>query len=94
MLFRSHAGQTKFVEKLAPLGIIKRGIGNHASEVCDGAITDQIIATYMHGPALVRNPKLADFLLARKLGNLAPINEAQDSVFTELHSACVARASK
>lgn len=92
--FENHAGQTKFVEKLAPLGIIKRGIGNHVIEACDGAITDQIIATYMHGPALVRNPKLADFLLARKLGNLAPISEAQDSVFTELHSACVARASK
>ena len=89
--FENHAGQTKFVEKLQPLGITKRGIGNHISEACDGAVTDQIIATYMHGPALVRNPKLADFFLARKLGQL---NEIDDSVFTELHTSCVARASK
>ena len=89
--FENHAGQTRFLEKLQPLGIVKRGVGNHASEACDGAVTDQIIATYMHGPALVRNPKLADFFLTRKLGQLEQIN---DSVFTELHSSCVARASK
>ena len=90
--FENHAGQTKFVEKLQPLGITKRGIGNHASEACDGAVTDQILATYMHGPALVRNPKLADYFLSRKLGELAPI--ASDSVFTELHSTCVERAAR
>lgn len=89
--FENHAGQSKFIEKLQPLGIVKRGVGNHASEACDGAVTDQIIATYMHGPALVRNPKLADFFLTRKLGKLVQID---DSVFTELHSSCVARASK
>ena len=92
--FENHAGQTKFEEKLQPLGIVKTGIGNHASESCDGAVTDQIIATYMHGPALVRNPKLADFFLTRKLGELAPINGELDLIFTELHDSCVARVSK
>lgn len=92
--FENHAGQTKFEEKLQPLGIVKTGIGNHASESCDGAVTDQIIATYMHGPALVRNPKLADFFLTRKLGELAVIDGELDLIFTELHDSCVARASK
>ena len=92
--FENHAGQTKFVGKLQPLGIIRRGIGNHASEKCDGAVTDQIIATYMHGPALVRNPKLADYFLSRKLGELQPIGEEKDAVFTELHESCVERALK
>ena len=90
--FENHAGQSKFVEKLQPLGITKRGIGNHNSESCDGAVTNRIIATYMHGPALVRNPKLADFFLSRKLGELTPI--ANDSIFTELHSTCVERAAQ
>jgi CobQ-like glutamine amidotransferase family enzyme len=92
--FENHAGQTRFAEKLQPLGIVKRGIGNHVSESSDGAVTDQIIATYMHGPALVRNPKLADYFLARKLGELSPIDKATDLVFTDLHASCVARASK
>lgn len=90
--FENHGGQTLFLEKLSPLGIVKRGIGNHTKEASDGAITDQVIATYMHGPALVRNPKLADFLLSRKLGLLEPIKTSAESTFNELHEACVARA--
>ena len=89
--FENHAGQTRFIEKLQPLGTVKRGIGNHVSEASDGAVTANIIATYMHGPALVRNPKLADYFLARKLGALV---EIEDTIFTELHDSCVERASK
>lgn len=34
----------------------------------EGAVQGSVIATYMHGPALARNPELADLLLARALG--------------------------
>ena len=34
----------------------------------EGAAQGSVIATYMHGPALARNPQLADVLLARALG--------------------------
>ena len=35
-----------------------------------------MIGTYMHGPALARNPELADYLLKQALGTdvLAPLN--------------------
>ncbi len=89
--FENHGGQTKFLEKLQPLGVVKQGIGNHVNEASDGAITENIIATYMHGPALVRNPKLADFFLTRKLGVLSEID---DQVFTDLHASCVARVAR
>ena len=89
--FENHSGQSKFTDKLQPLGLVHKGIGNHKNEASDGAITDQIIATYMHGPALVRNPKLADFFLSRKLG---PLNPIDDLIFTELHDSCVERALK
>lgn len=101
--FENHAGQTRFVEKLQPLGTVIKGVGNHVKEACDGAVTDQIIATYMHGPALVRNPKLADYFLSRKLGALEPIGNpigepnsknSEDRIFTELHDSCVARAAQ
>ena len=88
--FENHSGQTRFLEKVKPLGIVKKGIGNHQSEACDGLIAEQIICTYMHGPALVRNPKLADYLLTRKLGALEPID---DQIFIRLHQECVERAS-
>ena len=92
--FENHSGQSKFTDKLQPLGIVHKGIGNHKNEASDGAVTEQIIATYMHGPALVRNPKLADYFLSRKLGALEPLESTDDEIFTELHDSCVERALK
>ena len=35
--------------------------------VVEGVVQGSVVATYMHGPALARNPQLADLLLARAL---------------------------
>ena len=41
----------------------------------DGAVQGSVIATYMHGPALARNPELADLLLKRATGaTLEPLD--------------------
>ena len=44
----------------------------------DGVVQGSVIATYMHGPALARNPQLADVLIARALdvplAELAPLD--------------------
>lgn len=88
--FENHGGQTKFTDRLQPLGIVQRGIGNHLSEKCDGAVTNQIIATYMHGPALVRNPALADYFLNRNLDLAGKLTEIDDDVFKKLHAERVA----
>ncbi|OHQ56407.1 glutamine amidotransferase [Corynebacterium sp. HMSC070H05] len=44
----------------------------------DGVVQGSVIATYMHGPALARNPQLADLLIARALdvplAELAPLD--------------------
>ena len=34
----------------------------------EGVVQGSVIATYMHGPALARNPQLADLLLAKAMG--------------------------
>lgn len=48
-------------------------------KIMEGAIQGSIIATYMHGPCLARNPLLADLLLSRAFGiditELPPIPE-------------------
>lgn len=80
--FENHGGQTRFLEESQPLGRVLRGVGNSSEATEDGIITDQIVATYMHGPALVRNPELADWLLARIVGEMQPLDA---SVFTALH---------
>jgi CobQ-like glutamine amidotransferase family enzyme len=39
----------------------------------DGAVQGSVVATYLHGPCLARNPELADLLLSRVVGPLAPL---------------------
>ena len=81
--FENHGGQSRFLEELQPLGRVRHGIGNGAGSHVEGLVTDQIVATYMHGPALVRNPELADYVLSRKVGEMAPLVAP---IFDELHA--------
>ncbi|MGC2677905.1 MAG: glutamine amidotransferase, partial [Mycobacterium sp.] len=57
----------------SPLGAVTKGAGNRAGDGIDGAIQGSVVATYMHGPCLARNPELADLLLSRVMGELAPL---------------------
>ena len=62
------------------MGKLTRGTGNAdtaatcdlsdgaAQRAAEGAVQGSVIATYMHGPVLARNPQLADLLLAKALG--------------------------
>jgi CobQ-like glutamine amidotransferase family enzyme len=74
--FENHQGDAVLGADVAPLGRVRRGVGNgHDGQ--EGAVAGGIIATYLHGPVLARNPDLADHLLARALGveRLAPLDE-------------------
>ena len=64
--FENHRGITELRDGLQPLGSMTLGNGNGIGAV-DGVVTDSVIGTYMHGPALARNPELADVIL-RRLG--------------------------
>ena len=57
----------------SPLGAVTKGAGNRAGDGFDGVVQGSVIATYMHGPCLARNPELADLLLAQVVGELAPL---------------------
>ncbi|MGV0344831.1 type 1 glutamine amidotransferase [Corynebacterium lehmanniae] len=66
--FENHMGATVLGPDAAALGQVTRGVGNGADgEKVDGVVQGSVIATYMHGPALARNPQLADLLIARAL---------------------------
>lgn len=87
--FENHGGQTRYLEELQPLGRVSHGVGNSVTSRVDGVVTEQIVATYMHGPAFVRNPELADWILARKVGELAPLSVP---IFNNLHAERVANS--
>ena len=72
--FENHMGATVLGPDASALGRVTRGVGNGAGvasstgeEKVDGVVQGSVIATYMHGPALARNPQLADLLIARAL---------------------------
>ena len=64
--FENHMGATVLGPDASALGRVTRGVGNGDAKV-DGVVQGSVIATYMHGPALARNPQLADLLIARAL---------------------------
>lgn len=81
--FENHMGATVLGPDATPLGRVTSGVGNGvpagqqvpAGGLVEGVVQGSIIATYMHGPALARNPELADLLLCRALGvdSLPPV---------------------
>ncbi len=59
--FENHGGRTLLGPGEAPLGRVIAGMGN--GNGVDGVWRDGVIGTYLHGPALARNPALADYLI-------------------------------
>lgn len=73
--FENHMGATVLGPDARPLGTVTRGVGNSSETTSEGVVQGSVIATYMHGPALARNPELADLLLTRATGlELEPLD--------------------
>jgi lipid II isoglutaminyl synthase (glutamine-hydrolysing) len=71
--FENHRGGTVLGPAASPLSAVVKGAGNRAGDGFDGAIQGSVVATYMHGPCLARNPELADVLLSKVVGELSPL---------------------
>lgn len=72
--FENHRGGTILGPDARPLAAVTKGAGNRAGDGIDGAVQGSIVATYLHGCCLARNPELADNLLAKVVGPLAPLH--------------------
>jgi hypothetical protein len=78
--FENHAGATTLGGDVRPLGRVLAGVGNGGprGSVAEGAVSGRMVATYLHGPVLARNPALADYLLAQVLGSALPEIDVPD----------------
>ena len=72
--FENHRGGTVLGPDARPLAAVVKGAGNRLGDGIDGAVQGSVIATYLHGPCLARNPELADLLLSKVVGPLAPLD--------------------
>lgn len=59
--FENHGGQTYDVD--LPFGSVKYGNGNKFSDDKEGFFSKNVLATYLHGPLLSKNPVLADYII-------------------------------
>lgn len=77
--FENHRGDAQLGAGVRPLGRVLTGVGNGYDHT-EGALSGSIVATYLHGPVLARNPAIADHLLAAATGDtLAPLEEIEVS---------------
>ena len=75
--FENHQGVTRLGPGAQPLARVTLGVGN--GDGTEGAYAGRILGTYLHGPALVRNPGLADLLLSWAAGPLPALPDADET---------------
>jgi CobQ-like glutamine amidotransferase family enzyme len=73
--FENHGGRTHVGPGARPLARVSVGVGNDGAT--EGAWSGSVLGTYSHGPALSRNPAIADLLLRWATGQevLSPIDD-------------------
>lgn len=91
--FENHRGGTVLGSEAKPLAEVVSGAGNRAGDGIDGAVQDSVVATYLHGPCLARNPELADHLLSRVVGELPPLQIGEVEQLRRERLAAPRRAS-
>lgn len=80
--FENHGGRTYLGEKCKPFARVLKGYGNNGEDGFEGAIYNNVIACYYHGPFLPKNPHIADWLISKALEvkykkkiSLTPLND-------------------
>jgi CobQ-like glutamine amidotransferase family enzyme len=63
--YENHSGLTELGAGARPLGRTPTGRGNNGRDGTEGAVRDNVIGTYLHGPVLAKSPRFADELLRR-----------------------------
>lgn len=60
--FENHGGQTYDIK--SPFGKVLYGNGNKFEDIEEGYMQKNVIATYLHGPLLSKNPDVADYIIS------------------------------
>jgi CobQ-like glutamine amidotransferase family enzyme len=82
--FENHQGITRLGPDVRPLAQVVQGVGN--GDGTEGAYAGRVLGTYLHGPALVRNPGLADLLLSWVVGPLPALSDDDEQWARQLRA--------
>jgi CobQ-like glutamine amidotransferase family enzyme len=87
--FENHSGATWLGSGVQALGSMIAGSGNNGVDGTEGARRDNVFATYLHGPVLPKNPRLADHLLRlaleRSTGGPVDLKPLDDAIEERTH---------
>jgi len=89
--FENHQGVTHLGPGARPLARTALGTGN--GDGTEGAYAGRVLGSYLHGPALVRNPGLADLLLFWAAGQLPPLPPQAEELAHRLRDERLAAVS-
>ena len=83
--FENHGGRTILDADTVALGSsVVAGTGNNDTDGKEGTLYKGVVGTYLHGPALPKNPELADWLITRALKRRGPGHGAETLPLTPL----------
>lgn len=90
--FENHSGRT-YLGKVKPFGKVITGYGNNGEDKTEGAVFQNVIATYSHGPFLPKNPIVADYLIKTalevKYKKSIELQQLDDSLELQAHNFIV-----
>ena len=94
--FENHGGQTHGVE--TPLGEVLYGHGNRTKSSHEGYFEKNVIATYMHGPCLAKNPEISDYIICyclnRNSGTAVELTALDDTLEKDCRQVMIDRLLK
>lgn len=61
--YENHSGKTYLNDGVDQLGVAVSEQGNNGEDMTEGAVTQNVFGSYLHGPLLAKAPQLADYLL-------------------------------
>ena len=94
--YENHSGKTYLKSIDQHLSKVIRGAGNNGSDRTEGAMVKNAIGSYLHGPILPNNPRIADFMIKKalenKYGEKIELQSLDDSLSNLIHQASQTRS--
>ena len=84
--FENHGGQT--FDTQDNFGTVLYGNGNKFGDLMEGFMRKNVIATYLHGPLLSKNPEIADHIIRYALKRKYSEDINLDEINDEFENKC------
>lgn len=92
--YENHSGLTTLGKKAKPFGTVIKGYGNNGDDFTEGARYKNCIGTYLHGPVLPKNPRVADWLILKAIErkqSKTKLERLNDSIENRAHKVAASR---